>query len=117
MSGRQLSGAWNFRDIAESTGLRAGRFFRSSELSGLDDSGRDAFRRLGITDVADLRSPQEVERRGPGAVPDGVVVSKLDEVPLSVDGGLAGSTGRGAVLVPPGAVLITGASAATFMST
>ncbi len=86
MSGRQLSGAWNFRDIAESTGLRPGRFFRSSELSGLDDSGRDAFRRLGITDVADLRSPQEVERRGPGAVPDGVVVHLLPFPDLSNTG-------------------------------
>ena len=34
-----LSGAWNFRDIAEETGARPGRFFRSSELSGLDDEG------------------------------------------------------------------------------
>lgn len=83
MSGGQLSGAWNFRDIAESTGLRPGRFFRSSELSGLDDSGRDAFRQLGITDVADLRSPQEVERRGPGAVPDNVVVHLLPFPDLS----------------------------------
>ena len=32
-----LSGAWNFRDIAEEAGIRPGRFFRSSELSGLDD--------------------------------------------------------------------------------
>jgi protein-tyrosine phosphatase len=79
----QLSGAWNFRDIAESTGLRPGRFFRSSELSGLDDSGRDAFLRLGITDVADLRSPQELERRGAGAVPDGVVVHLLPFPDLS----------------------------------
>ena len=86
MSGTQLSGAWNFRDIAESTGLRPGRFFRSSELSGLDDAGRDAFRRLGITDVADLRSPQEVERRGPGAVPDGVAVHLLPFPDLSNPG-------------------------------
>ncbi|MCI4673882.1 tyrosine-protein phosphatase [Candidatus Mycolicibacterium alkanivorans] len=83
MSGRQLAGAWNFRDIAETAGVRPGRFFRSSELSGLDDSGRDVFRRLGITDVADLRSPQEVERRGPGAVPDGVVVHLLPFPDLS----------------------------------
>ncbi|HTY29692.1 MAG TPA: tyrosine-protein phosphatase [Mycobacterium sp.] len=83
MSGRQLPGAWNFRDIAESTGLRPGRFFRSSELSGLDDDGRAVLRRLGITDVADLRSPQEVERRGPGAVPDGVVVHLLPFPDLS----------------------------------
>ncbi len=31
--------------------------------------GRDACPRLGITDVADLRSPQEVERRGPVRYP------------------------------------------------
>ena len=37
---RELSGAWNFRDVADETGmLRPGRLFRSSELSGLDDGG------------------------------------------------------------------------------
>ncbi len=72
-----LSGAWNFRDVAESAGVRPGRFFRSSELTGLDDGGRALIRRLGITDVADLRSPREVERRGPGLVPDGVAVHLL----------------------------------------
>ena len=40
-------------------------------------------RGLGITDVADLRSPQEVERRGPGAVPDDVVVHLLPFPDLS----------------------------------
>ena len=68
----ELSGAWNFRDVAEETGVRPGRFFRSSELSSLDDVGREVLRRLGITDVADLRSAREVERHGPGAVPEGV---------------------------------------------
>lgn len=72
-----LSGAWNFRDVAEEAGIRPGRFFRSSELSGLDDAGRAALSRLGITDVADLRSLREVERRGPGLVPDGVTVHLL----------------------------------------
>lgn len=72
-----LSGAWNFRDIAEETGIRPGRFFRSSELSGLDDSGRELLRRLHITDVADLRSDREVERRGPGRVPDGIAIHRL----------------------------------------
>ena len=72
-----LSGAWNFRDIAEETGVRPGRFFRSSELSGLDDSGRAALLGLGITDVADLRSEREVERRGAGQVPDGIVIHRL----------------------------------------
>lgn len=73
----ELSGAWNFRDVAESAGVRPGRLFRSSELTGLDDGGRALIRRLGITDVADLRSPREVERRGPGLVPDGVAVHRL----------------------------------------
>jgi protein-tyrosine phosphatase len=83
----ELSGAWNFRDVAEATGIRPGRFFRSSELSRLDDGGRQVFRRLGITDVADLRSAREVERHGPGLVPDGVEVHLLHFHELSaVDG-------------------------------
>jgi protein-tyrosine phosphatase len=73
----ELSGAWNFRDVAEETGIRRGQFFRSSELSGLDDAGREVIRRLGITDVADLRSAREVERHGPGLVPSGVEVHLL----------------------------------------
>jgi len=72
-----LSGAWNFRDIAEETGIGRGRFFRSSELSGLDDSGRAALLGFGITDVADLRSAREVQRHGTGAVPAGVEVHHL----------------------------------------
>jgi protein-tyrosine phosphatase len=77
VAGDDLSGAWNFRDVAEQTGIRPGRFYRSSELSRLDDGGREAMRRLGITDVADLRSLREVERRGSGLVPDGVEVHLL----------------------------------------
>jgi protein-tyrosine phosphatase len=80
---QELLGAWNFRDVADQTGINPGRFFRSSELSRLDDAGREAFRALGITDVADLRSPQEVQRRGPGAVPDGVAVHLLPFPDLS----------------------------------
>jgi protein-tyrosine phosphatase len=77
VAGDDLSGAWNFRDVAEETGIRPGRFYRSSELSRLDDSGREAMVRLGITDVADLRSLREVEKRGSGLVPDGVEVHLL----------------------------------------
>jgi protein-tyrosine phosphatase len=73
----ELRGAWNFRDVAAETGIQPGRLFRSSELSRLDDFGRDAMSRLGITDVADLRSAREVERHGDGAVPDGVQVHHL----------------------------------------
>ena len=73
----RLSGAWNFRDVAQTAGLAPGRLFRSSELSKLDESGRRALADLGVTDVADLRSPAEVERRGGGAVPEGVAVHNL----------------------------------------
>jgi protein-tyrosine phosphatase len=76
-TGAELSGAWNFRDVAEETGIRQGRLFRSSELSHLDEAGRAAMKRLGIGDVADLRSVREVERRGPGQVPDGVEIHLL----------------------------------------
>ncbi|BBX47441.1 tyrosine-protein phosphatase PtbB [Mycobacterium cookii] len=75
---RNLQGAWNFRDVADSTGvLRPGRLFRSGELSELGDDGRSELRRLGVTDVADLRSRREVERHGPGLVPDGVEIHLL----------------------------------------
>ncbi|OBI45951.1 phosphotyrosine protein phosphatase [Mycobacterium kyorinense] len=82
---RELSGAVNFRDVAMSAGLRPGRLFRSGELSRLDDDGRDALRRLGITDVADLRSPREVERRGPGRVPGDVDIHLLPIPDLAAD--------------------------------
>lgn len=85
---RELSGAWNFRDVADGvSALRPGRLFRSGELSRLDDQGREMLRELGITDVADLRAAREVARRGPGLVPDGVEIHLLpfpdlgDQVP------------------------------------
>jgi protein-tyrosine phosphatase len=75
---RELSGAWNFRDVADGTaGLRPGRLFRSGELSRLDEDGRATLVQLGITDVADLRATREVARRGPGLVPDGIDVHLL----------------------------------------
>ena len=80
-----LKGAWNFRDIADAGGVRPGRFFRSSELSALEDDGRDVLRRLGIFDVADLRSPREVERRGPGRVPEDVAIHLLPFPDLAED--------------------------------
>jgi protein-tyrosine phosphatase len=83
---RELPGAWNFRDVADGAGaLRPGRLFRSSELSRLDDDGRATLRRLGITDVADLRAAREVARRGPGLVPDGVEVHLLPVPDLADD--------------------------------
>ena len=85
---RELSGAWNFRDVGESTGaLRPGRLFRSGELSRLDDDGRAVLSRLGITDVADLRAAREVARRGPGRVPNGTEIHLLPFPDLGDDGG------------------------------
>lgn len=85
----ELRGAWNFRDVASSAdravALRPGRLFRSSELSRLDDAGRSELARLGITDIADLRSPREVERRGPGLVPAGTAVHLLPFPDLAAD--------------------------------
>jgi protein-tyrosine phosphatase len=75
---RELSGGWNFRDVADGApALRPGRLFRSGELSRLDDDGRATLLELGITDVADLRANREVARRGPGLVPDGVEIHLL----------------------------------------
>jgi protein-tyrosine phosphatase len=85
---RELSGAWNFRDVADGTaGLRPGRLFRSGELSRLDDDGRATLLQLGITDVADLRANREVARRGPGLVPNGIDVHLLPFPDLGDEGG------------------------------
>lgn len=72
-----LSGAWNFRDVSEQTGIAGGRFFRASELSRLDDAGRSALTRYGVTDVADLRTSHELARHGAGLVPAGVDIHHL----------------------------------------
>jgi protein-tyrosine phosphatase len=83
---RELQGSWNFRDVADSTGvLQPGRFFRSGELSELSDDGREELRRSGVTDVADLRSRREVQRHGPGRVPDGVQIHLLPIPDLEFD--------------------------------
>jgi protein-tyrosine phosphatase len=84
---RELSGAWNFRDVADhAPALRPGRLFRSGELIRLDDDGRETLRRLGIRDVADLRATREVARRGPGLVPDDVEVHLLPFPDLGEEG-------------------------------
>jgi protein-tyrosine phosphatase len=83
---RELSGSWNFRDVADGvSGLLPGRLFRSGELSALDDEGRETLRGLGITDVADLRARREVVRRGPGLVPHGVEIHLLPFLDVSRD--------------------------------
>jgi protein-tyrosine phosphatase len=78
----QGSGVWNLRDVGglttpDGASVRTGRFWRSGQLSWLDDAGRQMLRDIAISDVADLRSPHEVERYGPDQVPDGVVVHNL----------------------------------------
>ncbi|MBV9722958.1 MAG: tyrosine-protein phosphatase, partial [Mycobacterium sp.] len=73
-------------DVADSIGvLQPGRLFRSGELSDLADDGRDELRRLRITDVVDLRSRSEVQRHGPGRVPDGVHIHLLPIPDLGPD--------------------------------
>ncbi len=58
MAVRELPGAWNFRDVADTaTALRPGRLFRSSELSRLDDAGRATLRRVGHRDAAGQVAP------------------------------------------------------------
>ena len=85
-----VPGAWNFRDVTVSTSgiVRPGRLFRSGELTKLDAAGLDRLRRLKITDVADLRSPREVERHGADLVPAGVDVHLLPflDAVATVDG-------------------------------
>src|SRR5574337_462453 len=54
----ELHGAWNFRDVASTAG---------------------------VTDIADLRSPREVARRGPGRVPAGVDIHLLPFPDLAAD--------------------------------
>ncbi|MBV5246527.1 MULTISPECIES: tyrosine-protein phosphatase [Mycolicibacterium] len=86
-SGRELSGAWNFRDVSEPAGIAPGHLFRSSELSKLDDDGRGALIGFGVTDVADLRTARELERHGPGRVPTEVEVHHLPFVEtMAADG-------------------------------
>ena len=88
-SGQELSGAWNFRDVAEHTGIAPGRFFRASELSKLDEAGRSALTAYGVTDVADLRTLRELERHGAGLVPPGVDIHHLPFVETAATDGEA----------------------------
>jgi len=90
LTGNDLSGAWNFRDVTSSTGgaVRPGRLFRSGELTKIDDAGLRQLQALAISDVADLRSPPEVANHGSDLVPSGVEVHLLPflDVVATVDG-------------------------------
>ncbi|WP_207837703.1 tyrosine-protein phosphatase [Williamsia soli] len=77
-----LSGAWNFRDVSdlkttEGRCVASGFLFRSSELSSLDDTGKQALVNLGVTDVFDVRDHAEIERSGSDKVPGGIEVHVL----------------------------------------
>jgi protein-tyrosine phosphatase len=84
---KELSGAWNFRDVSEQAGVAPGRFFRASELSKLDGAGRSTLARYGITDVADLRTLDELERHGTGLLPPGVDIHHLPFVESAASDG------------------------------
>lgn len=65
----EVEGTWNFRDVAGIVdGITTGLLLRSGELSALTERGRAELHRLGVSDVADLRSGREVQRHGPGLV-------------------------------------------------
>ncbi|MEV4755306.1 tyrosine-protein phosphatase [Micromonospora sp. NPDC049559] len=72
-----FSAIFNFRDAGGHAGLggrrvRSGRLYRSDSLHRLDEVDREAFVRLGIRTVIDLRRPYEVERDGRVPAYDGL---------------------------------------------
>jgi protein tyrosine/serine phosphatase len=67
----------NFRDVGggrsvDGRVVRTGRLFRSDSLSKLSAADVDAFARLGIRTVIDLRRPQEIATAGRIAEADGL---------------------------------------------
>lgn len=82
-----LSGAWNFRDVGgvrrtDGRTIKLDTFFRSSHLARLDEAGRTALSRAGITDVCDLRRDIEIERTGQDRLPPHV---RLHRLPFDYD--------------------------------
>ncbi len=61
----------NFRDAGGIGSLRPGLVFRSAELSRLSDADGQALLDLGVTDVFDLRTWEEIEHR-PDRLPAGI---------------------------------------------
>lgn len=71
-------GAFNFRDLGgygASTGLRTkwGQVFRSDGLANLTERGQNQFRHMGVSQVIDLRTLDEV-KASPDKFPDGMPV-------------------------------------------
>ncbi|UGT65524.1 tyrosine-protein phosphatase [Nocardia gipuzkoensis] len=72
-----LSGTFNFRDTGglrtdDGAKVRPGVLLRSAQLSGLDETGHDALRELGVSDVHDLRGQREIDHMGADLLPAGV---------------------------------------------
>jgi protein-tyrosine phosphatase len=55
---------FNSRDLGGLGGVRRGLLYRTDALCGLAESGREAYRALGIHTVIDLRRPEEIEAQG-----------------------------------------------------
>ena len=91
----------NFRDVGgvptqNGAIIRRGRVFRSSHLSGLDDTTLESLRQLGITTVCDLRWPNEIECQGRDRLDDGNTHYRY--IPLANperDGGESSGPGTG----------------------
>ncbi|GAA3649481.1 tyrosine-protein phosphatase [Microbacterium marinilacus] len=76
-----VPGAVNFRDVgglpAGAGVTRSGVLYRSGSLAGIESTGAEAFRALGVRRVVDLRSDDEVSR-----APSGVEGVETLHVPL-----------------------------------
>lgn len=74
-----LPGTWNFRDIGgvptPRGPVRSGIVYRSAVLSQLADTGLSTLQTFGVTDVFDLRGPQEIARDGADRVPETVTIT------------------------------------------
>ena len=71
----------NFRDAGglpiDAGVMREGVLYRSARLSGLDDDGQDALLRIGVTDVFDLRTTEEVDQR-PDQLPPAITLTLVN---------------------------------------
>jgi protein-tyrosine phosphatase len=72
-----FQGTFNFRDVGGYAGrdgrtVRWGRLYRSDSLHRIDPAEREAFAKLGVRTVVDLRRPGEVERDGRVPAYDGL---------------------------------------------
>ena len=90
----ELDGLANLRDVGglptvDGAAIAAGRLLRSDNLQALTEADVRELRRLGLTDVVDLRSDYEREHEGPGPL----AATGIVHHPLSLFPGVA--RGRG----------------------